>query len=183
MFGFLKRLMEPKPLSKPLSEINWEEYLTKLEIDDQENVCTIVQRIQAVANHFNVSLVIMAVGSVLNRPGSGIDGTYCDIDLLLLPHEHPNDDRIEMMLETFALSQDETLLTTQPYSNSWSNRNCYDVCRFHDLKFPKGKIVQIFFYVTGSHQWERKNLREKLDMEAEEVSPLKKFAYIICHPV
>lgn len=184
LIDWFKELLAPSPLPQPDTFIPWHEYLDKLESrEDYYNLQEIINRIQSLCNRNEISIAIMAIGSVLNQHG---DRPYKDIDVLLLPHGDDVDkDNTQYLLTSFIKSQHETTLATvtEAKGKEWRDLFCYDVCKYWDLKFPKGKPIQIFIYgLNDGFGWHRPNLKEKLEQEENREYLKKRFSYKIINP-
>ncbi len=165
------------PLPVITNEVPWEIYLSRLAEADRINVEEACRRLEIFHEESGLLLGVMAVGSVLN----GALGAYHDVDLLFLPRRKSDIALAETAFEEFILSQPELMYEERdaateqtPREREWKDWWCYDVCRYWDLQFPLGKLIQLFV-CTG---WHKMTLRQKIEMEATITAFYdRKFAY------
>lgn len=165
-----------KPLPELPTEVDWEDYIRKLEDNDRHNVEEVCRRLLFLSKEIILPLSIMAVGSVLNKKRD-----YNDIDLAIFPLNGHNLEMVEEILATFITNQPEVVKKSSSHQmevkeRKWWNLHMYDLCRYWELRFPKGKPIQLFICTS----FRKMTLREKLEMEANEASFFnRKFAYLI----
>ena len=169
-------LLFEKPLPQLPREVNWEDYIGKLRNNDRYDVEEICRRLLLLSKEKIFPLAIMAVGSVLNK-----NGGYNDIDLAVFPLHNRDLERAEEILATFITNQPEVVKESgsnqmEVKERKWWSFNMYDLCRYWELRFPKGKPIQLFICTD----WRKMTLRKKLEMEGNEATFFNRnFAYLI----
>lgn len=160
--------LKERPLPKPVNEVSWENYLQRLAPEDRENVEDVCKRLELCAIEWGMPIAVIAVGSVLNKK------TYNDVDVLVVPQERSGLAYAESMIERFVGSQKEAARKDgELVEGIWHIGHWYEFCRYWDLRFRRGKTVQIF----ARKETGRVTLREFLEGEALAGEYGKKFAY------
>jgi len=128
-----------RPISFEGEEISWREYLKYLSPDDRQNLEEICRRLQSLAK--SVPLALVAVGSVLSN---WQNREPTDIDLLLLPLHKGDANRAEKKFAQFIIANFPVEEKAGRIFELNQPKLCVTKNQFWDLKFPAGKIVQIF---------------------------------------
>lgn len=149
--------------------MSWQEFLDRLSANDRTNVLQVIARVEQLSQSSGIPLGVMAVGSVLYKPL----GEYNDIDLLLLPLNTCDVTSSEEVFTDFIRSQPE-VRKKKPIK--WRSHHCYDINLYWNLRFPKGRCIQIFICTD----WRRRTLKEQLETEIKDKRYLDQpYAYCV----